>query len=112
MLQPFIENSIWHGVRYLENRKGKIVVRFEGLHEKYLLCIIEDDGIGRKLSAERKSPDLMKKTSRGIKIIMERINILNSMNKSNCRILMEDLFTDKEESGTKIIIQLPVRQVF
>lgn len=111
MLQPFIENSIWHGVRYLEGRKGKIVVRFGHLHEKFLLCLVEDDGIGRKLSSERKSIDQKKRRSRGISIIMERLAILNLMNKSNCRIMMEDLFREREESSTKITVELPVRLV-
>lgn len=111
MLQPFIENSIWHGVRYLEGRKGSIVVRFGEIHEKFLLCTVEDDGIGRRLSSERKSIDQKKRRSRGISIIMDRIAILNLMNKSNCRILIEDLYPKREESGTKVIIELPVRLV-
>lgn len=109
ILQPFIENAIWHGVRYLEDRKGFIHVRFEEFTGKFIRCYVEDDGIGRKLSAERKSPDQKKRTSKGIKIIMERISLMNMLNKTNCSIVIEDLYSGNPETGTKVVVELPAR---
>jgi len=109
MLQPFIENAIWHGVRYLEGRKGFIHVRFEEFTGKFIRCYVEDDGIGRKLSADRKSPDQKKRTSKGIKIIMERISLMNMLNKTNCSIVLDDLFARNPETGTVVVVELPAR---
>ncbi len=54
IVQPFIENAIWHGVRALEDRKGFISIRFVPSGHEGLKCIIEDDGIGRTASMKNK----------------------------------------------------------
>lgn len=49
LLQPYVENAIWHGVRHLENKKGIIEISFKQASEKVLISI-EDNGIGRSKS--------------------------------------------------------------
>lgn len=107
MVQPFVENAIWHGVRGLEGRKGLICIYFSW-NGSSLTCRVEDDGIGRKLAEERKS-DLPGKTSRGIGIVLERLRIINRLKKTNHQILIEDLYPEKEETGTRVIIEIPVK---
>lgn len=109
MIQPFIENAIWHGVRYLENRKGFILINFTQLRPDHLVCIIEDDGIGRKLSELRKSPEQKMRKSKGIAIVSERMRIRNLMRKSNLSFYTEDLFHNQDESGTRVTIQVPAK---
>jgi LytS/YehU family sensor histidine kinase len=110
MVQPFIENAIWHGVRGLESRKGFVRVAFQpGKLVGSVRCIIEDDGIGRKLSEERKS-NLPGKKSRGISIIIERLTIINNMRKTNFKMMVEDHFPDRKETGTRITIDIPLKQ--
>jgi LytS/YehU family sensor histidine kinase len=108
LVQPFVENAIWHGVRGLERRKGNVVVTYTLENEK-LDCTIEDDGIGRK-NAEALKSKIDQKVSRGIFIVTERLNIINKLQKSNYQIIISDLYPDKQETGTKVIIDIPVKK--
>jgi hypothetical protein len=109
MVQPFIENAIWHGVRGLTNRKGTITIRFLPGSEEHCLCVIEDDGIGRKLSVERKNA-IPGKKSNGIVIVTERLKIINQIRQKNLQLIMEDLYPDREETGTRVTIEIPLRK--
>ena len=108
MVQPFIENAIWHGVRGLVDRKGNITVNFFPGSSDYCVCIIKDDGIGRKLSLERKSMVPGKK-SNGISIVTERLKIINQIRQRNFRLMIEDIYPDREETGTKVTIEIPLQ---
>lgn len=107
MVQPFVENAIWHGVRGLEDRKGFVQVEFS-VAGNALKCVVTDDGIGRNLSNERQSR-IPGKTSRGIDMVQERLNIVNRLRKTNFRIQIDDLFADREETGTRVEIDIPVK---
>lgn len=106
LVQPFIENAIWHGVRGLTERKGTIKIKWELINEK-LLCTVEDDGIGRK-NAEAMKSKIDPKVSRGISIVGERLAIINKLRKSNYQIIITDLYPDMQEAGTKVVIDIPV----
>jgi len=75
LIQPYIENAIWHGLRYKEE-KGHLRVILK-LAEEILTVEIIDDGIGRSKSKELKTAHQKKHTSMGLKNIEERINITN-----------------------------------
>ena len=106
LIQPFIENAIWHGIRGLEGRKGKITLKFA--REDYkTVCIIEDDGTGRKKTEEMKSFD-HEKESRGISIVNERLKIINKLLKGNYQVTISNLYPDRAETGTRVKIDLPV----
>jgi hypothetical protein len=70
--------------------------------------VIEDDGIGRKRSEKCKS-NLPGKTSRGIGIVMERLRIINNLRQTNFQVKIDDLFNDREETGTRVIIEIPLK---
>jgi len=108
MVQPFIENAIWHGVRGLEGRKGYVKIRFFTEKPGSLSCVVEDDGIGRKLSEAHKS-NLPGKTSRGIGIVLERLKIINHLRNTGFKVTIEDLYPEKEESGTRVTVDIPVK---
>jgi len=107
LVQPYIENAIWHGLRYKED-KGELLVRFylEGGH---LFCTIIDNGIGRKKSAELKTSNQKQQQSTGIKNTKERIELLNKMYKTKLQIRIEDLEQNGEALGTKVLISLPYK---
>ncbi len=108
MLQPFVENAIWHGVRGLEGRKGFVSINFNTPEKDRLQCLITDDGIGRALS--RKYNNIFPgKKSRGIDMVQERLQIVNGLKKSSYTVLIEDLYPGREECGTRVLIDLPVR---
>lgn len=108
MVQPFIENAIWHGVRGLEGRKGFVKIRFFTEKPGSLSCSVEDDGIGRKLSEAHKS-NLPGKTSRGIGIVLERLRIINHLRNTDFKVTIEDLYPEKEETGTRVCVDIPVK---
>ncbi len=107
LVQPFIENAIWHGVRGLTNRKGIVSVKWT-LQGNNLKCTVEDNGIGRVKSQILKSRN-DRKVSRGISIVSERLAIINKLHKSNYQTFITDLFPDMQEPGTKVVIDIPVK---
>jgi|WetSurMetagenome_2_1015567.scaffolds.fasta_scaffold00002_108 ligand-binding sensor domain-containing protein len=109
IVQPFIENAIWHGVRALEDRKGQINIRFEPAGVEGLRCIIEDDGIGRMASINNKGKTWTHKP-KGISIIEERLQITGKLRKINYKLEMSDLYPDKQFTGTRVVVDLPARQ--
>jgi hypothetical protein len=108
MVQPFIENAIWHGVRGLVDRKGNITIQFLPGSSDYCICIVEDDGIGRNLSRERKN-SVPGKKSNGIAIVTERLKIINQIRHADFKLVLEDLNPDKEETGTRVTIEIPLK---
>jgi ligand-binding sensor domain-containing protein len=106
MVQPFIENAIWHGVRNLENKKGFIRIEFQEISSNIIRCTIEDNGIGRK-QARLLMNKLPGKKSRGIGIVMERLNIISKILKADYQLSIQDLYADMEDAGTIVIIDLP-----
>ncbi len=110
IVQPFIENSIWHGVRALEDRKGNISIRFTQSVSGGLKCFIEDDGIGRSASQKAGMNNLNHKP-KGISIIEERLQITGKLLKENYRIEISDLYHDREETGTRVMVDIPSRHI-
>jgi sensor histidine kinase YesM len=108
IIQPFIENAIWHGISGLENRKGHIKIQFNIVSQTKVQCVIEDDGIGRNLSSAHRNI-LFNKKSRGLGIIKERLMLYNKQQKTDYKVIIGDLFTDRLETGTRVIVDLPVR---
>jgi len=106
LVQPFIENAIWHGVRGLEDRIGFIKVSFKFINSDMIRCIVEDDGIGRK-QAEIFKNVLPGKKSRGIGIVTERLKIISEIRNITYKVTIEDLNPDDKETGTRVIIEIP-----
>ena len=69
LIQPYIENAVWHGLRYAEN-KGMLRVSCRSSNEN-LHWLIEDDGIGRTKSKQMKKSILINSP---IKNILSRIS--------------------------------------
>ncbi|MCD4774405.1 MAG: tetratricopeptide repeat protein [Bacteroidales bacterium] len=107
LAQPFIENSIEHGMKS-KKTKGNINISFK-LKDDILIYSIEDDGIGRK-----KAHEILQKQDKGHKslatvITLERISILNKKLKKKIELEIVDLKDEKGKAkGTKVIFQLPI----
>ena len=108
MVQPFIENAIWHGVRGLKNRMGSIKIDFTEDQSGFIRCIVTDDGVGRNAAA-RNNHHSAKRKSRGIALITERMQLINHLESKQHQVRIEDLYTNQEECGTLVNIDIPSR---
>ncbi len=103
LLQPFIENAIWHGLRYKKG-KGKLSVNFTQ-EKDHVAILIEDDGIGREKSKAFKTMNQKKMKSTGIKNIESRLEIIKNVFKKTLAISIEDANKTTKE-GTKVLVKL------
>lgn len=103
LLQPYIENAIWHGLRYKKD-KGYLHIHIKQKEETSLEITISDNGIGRKKSAELKTLNQKKQKSKGMGNIRKRIAILNDMYKNKLDVHISDL--ERDGSGTKVVFVL------
>lgn len=108
LVQPFIENAIWHGIKPLEKRKGFINIRFLPLTNEKIVCIIEDDGIGR-ISSLEKQGKVANHKSRGISIVAERLQLIGRLLRTSYNLNITDLYPDSKETGTRVEIELPLK---
>lgn len=103
LIQPYIENAIWHGLRYKES-KGELKVSF-GEEQGQLKVVIQDNGIGRKKSQEIKTKNQKKNKSTALKNIGERVQLFNSLHRVKVEVTIRDLEADG--SGTVVSILIP-----
>ena len=71
-------------------------------------CVIEDDGVGRKMANLFKN-DFPGHKSRGISIVKERLRIINNITKNYYLVLIEDIYPMQDETGTRVTLDLPIR---
>jgi tetratricopeptide (TPR) repeat protein len=106
LIQPYIENAVWHGLRYKEGR-GLLSVQI-AQNSIEIEVKISDNGIGRKKSAEIKTANQRKHNSTGLKNIRERLSIINKVYRANYRVEIDDL---PDDAGTTVRIYLPIANV-
>ncbi|MBK7967118.1 MAG: histidine kinase [Bacteroidetes bacterium] len=103
ILQPYVENAIWHGLMN-KSSSGKVDITINKIGHNQLKCIIQDDGIGRKKANQFKSETLGSQRSFGTEITKERIKLLNGSDQ-NFKII--DLIDENSQPlGTRIEIIL------
>lgn len=101
LIQPFLENAIWHGLRYRTD-KGFLKLSFEK-NTQYLKIIIEDNGIGIEESKKQKTQHQKTREGRGMKNTLERIKLLNDLYKKDITCIVKD----KENiSGVLVTIKI------
>ncbi|CAM1343894.1 tetratricopeptide repeat-containing sensor histidine kinase [Tenacibaculum amylolyticum] len=103
LLQPYIENAIWHGLRY-KKEKGYLDISIAKYDKESISITIQDDGIGRKNSLEMKTKNQLKQKSKGMSTIKNRIAILNDMYQDKVGVEISDVFDDG--TGTRVVVVL------
>ncbi|MEA5459888.1 two-component regulator propeller domain-containing protein [Arcicella sp. LKC2W] len=104
LLQPFVENAINHGLVYKENNDGFLHIQFKQ-DENKLICIIEDNGIGRQKAAEIKSKSLKPYKSRSTEITEERLRSLELIENTKIEVsIIDKQDTNQTAIGTKVMI--------
>jgi ligand-binding sensor domain-containing protein/putative methionine-R-sulfoxide reductase with GAF domain len=108
LLQPFVENAIWHGLMHKETERV-LQVKFTESDDR-ITCIIEDNGVGRKNATTRDGAEHVKQhTGKGIAVSIERLRALKAPDGREGSIEITDM---KDEAGnalgTRVEINFPV----
>ena len=104
LLQPYIENAVWHGLRYKKS-KGFLEINFVQKKEDEITITISDDGIGREKSKALKTENQQKQNSKGMGNIKKRVSILNDMYHDKVDVFIDD-FQEEDDKGTKVVVTL------
>lgn len=104
LLQPYVENAVWHGLRY-KDTKGNLDVLFEQIDPETVAISITDDGIGRKKSKDLKTENQKKQNSKGMGNIKKRISILNAMYKDKVDVTIENVFENEEGTRVRLVLR-------
>jgi sensor histidine kinase YesM len=110
IVQPYVENAIEHGLR--PNKGGLITIEFKYYDEDTILCIVQDDGVGREFTREQQKKDgyELRHKSRGTSITEKRLELLNSTKKDKFFVQIIDLKDplSKKPLGTRVEIKIPI----
>jgi tetratricopeptide (TPR) repeat protein len=107
VLQPFLENAIWHGLSSKEGEK-RIWLNIYNYDSYHIAIDIIDNGVGRNASEKIKENRVLKRKSVGIDITTERLANFSRDYQNDFEVAIEDLTSDSgEASGTKIILKIP-----
>ena len=106
ILQPFLENAIWHGL--LPREEGGHLHLKVDIDQGKLHIIIEDDGIGINTSLKSPKPDIDKKNSMGINIIRERIELLRKLNNDYALTISDKAQLNGKATGTGTIVKITI----
>jgi LytS/YehU family sensor histidine kinase len=108
ILQPYVENSIRHGISYRKDKEGRIMIKVRVENDK-LICTVEDNGVGRLVAGQFKMRESMDRQSRGMSVTADRIEMMNKDNKQKIELLVQDLIDQNNEPlGTRVTVSFPV----
>lgn len=107
IVQPFIENSVKHGLLH-RNGDKYIVITFKKEHE-LMVCVIEDNGIGRKASSKINSSEVRHK-SFSTNAIQKRFKLYKQYLNKNVGFEYEDLYNKQgQATGTRVTVKTPYK---
>lgn len=97
MIQPFVENAVWHGLIKKEGEKI-LKISFKRQGEDHLLCQVEDNGIGRKPAQDTTNGE---KKSMAIIFVQSRLELYNTLYNQKSKVEIVD-----KENGTGTIVRI------
>lgn len=108
ILQPFLENALWHGLSSKEDEK-KINVNISKDGKGFMHIGITDNGVGRRASEKIKENKVLKRKSVGIAITKERLANFSKDYENSFDIEIIDLYNDDgSASGTQVVLHIPM----
>ncbi|MEL6942852.1 MAG: histidine kinase, partial [Bacteroidota bacterium] len=108
ILQPYVENAIWHGLMHKEDARGLLKLSIKSNRKDGgLNFVIEDNGIGREKALQIKTRTANKHKSVGMEITKDRIAIANKLFNTNASVEIVDLKNNTKATGTRVVVHLP-----
>jgi tetratricopeptide (TPR) repeat protein len=110
VLQPFVENAIWHGILHKEcSSKGSISIAIAP-QDDALCCTIEDNGVGRERAQLLRDASLLQNKSMGMKITEQRLQLLGKpTGHHSSHITVVDLKdAGNRPTGTRVTVTIPI----
>lgn len=105
IIQPYVENAIWHGLLHRKEPGGRLDIKI-WKHSESLYIEIEDNGVGREEAKRLKSKTATKQKSHGMKITAERMDIVNKVYNVDAGVTITDLDQEQGRTGTRVLITL------
>jgi len=105
IIQPFVENSIWHGLANLDGN-GFVHIIFKPFSNNSLCLVIEDNGIGIE-KAKQLNETRIKKQHLGVQIIQKRLQLLSKKYNTTTSIDFSELTPGTANPGTRVTIVMP-----
>jgi ligand-binding sensor domain-containing protein len=107
LIQPYVENAIWHGLLHKESG-GMLTVKISQQGDT-LVCEITDNGIGREKAMEYKSHSAPTRASVGMKLTEERLAYTqNTLNEAATQKITDLKNEQGEPCGTQVILNIPI----
>ena len=107
ILQPYVENAIWHGLMHKEE-KGQLNIEVSQ-EDDHLYFKITDNGIGRKKASELAAKSATKHKSMGLRITAHRIAMMQHADGEESPVTINDLVNpDGSAAGTEVVIKMPI----
>ncbi len=110
LLQPFIENAIWHGILPM-SESGHVQVTIEKSGEDMLKVTIIDNGIGMKRSKEGADVNIKSHISKGMKMTEQRLDLIGKMSGQALSLKIGDAYPDRVNKGARVELWLPAHLV-
>jgi len=107
ILQPFLENALWHGLSSKEGSKKIDLYVAEDSKDGFVCISIFDNGIGREAAEKIKISKVLKRKSVGIDITKERLANFSRDYVNSFHLEIIDLFESGKAAGTKVLLLIP-----
>jgi LytS/YehU family sensor histidine kinase len=107
LIQPYVENAIWHGLMQQETA-GCLEILITQPDDNILQIIVQDNGIGRQKALELKSKSATKHKSFGMQLTNDRINMVNKIYNMKATVQYQDIYKEELPAGTRVTLIIPV----
>lgn len=106
IIQPFVENSIWHGLMPKQGERW-VKIHFTFSNDDLLVCTVTDNGIGREAASRLKQNGHPQHKSKGLSLVYDRLNILRQQYEQAFDVTITDI-TDSNDlpMGTEVKLHI------